>query len=377
MWNTYGDVEVGHRGDGTTGELFYPRSTGWQFLEGMGLWIGGQQRVDGELRPRVMSTYDPFSGESDATWATDVIVEYDDVGEVLKNECSVDGLFHVRQRLYSFDQGPLRSTVLLEVDIGNASSDTMYHVIPALVIDPCIGPRDNPLLSSLNDRHRAMYAADSTLLYMARDHNEDLSGEIAVAMLRTSTRQRAVTAVDGLAFALDQTDEDKYRSLATNAIIVDETPSDVLALMALSSHPTLAPGERLTFYVAVILLKDTERIRIVSGEVITALIEHYRTTCNLLRAKIDLLPTSVREHRQHRTTGDKIAIAPHPVIDSWTITAPYEGVWEVQIINALGQIQYTGTHASHIVRGPALSPGSYSVVLSNGRERYTAALVCR
>lgn len=74
--STKSSIQFGMSNDGRFGVDLYKRA-GWFIVKemgptahmmfGAGIWFGARKRVDGELVPRVMITYDPSSGES---WAT-------------------------------------------------------------------------------------------------------------------------------------------------------------------------------------------------------------------------------------------------------------------------------------------------------------------
>lgn len=410
-WTTLGRVNMVQSNYGicgfdvamNEGGLLYPRTNGWQYLFASGMWLGGWVRIDGELEPRVLGTYDVASGIGCAipgelsngrqvradladkyqlqraiNGSIEVFSSRYHLGDTTRyqgaNRRRIPGLsdLEIREWTYAMDDEAMADIIIRRFEFINTGSDTIFAFVPAWVIDPDVGDPSNSQLAAAGDRHHPLVIDPQTVYYIARDNDDSKTGEIGFVVLASPLESRVNALVDGPAFITVTQHRERYQSMTSGMYFPELGAGEVSALYAMSQIEVFAPGDTLRYTAAFVMMSPAERTqRLASGG--SALTQYYADAATRIRARVADLPTSVDEDP---VSNEALVIAPHPITDHWTIRAPAGMQWQIAIHAIDGQlIHRTVTHADGTADGPELPPGVYHLVASNGEQRLSRVIV--
>ncbi len=403
-WTTLGRVEMLQSNYGmcafepTEGSpgLFYPRTSGWQYLFASGLWLGGNVRVEGdvegELRPRVIPTYILTTGLGSAvpgelrngrSVRPDLADQYQihrriengvevlssryHLGDTTRYQTTTTGFIRglsdleVREWTYTFTDESMADVVVRRHEFINTGVDTIFGFIPSWVLDPDVGDRANPQQASLSDRHRVFTLDQQTVFYTAFDNDESRTGEFGFVVLESPPDSYTQTVDDKLLYQDPRYHNERYEKMSNGMFLSDLGPMDISAIYSMSAEGAFEPGDTLRYTSAFVMMSATDRQQRMANGGINSISEFYANAATRIRSWMVDIPSSIAEVQ---LSQDEIIITPHPVADQWTIRTTSGTPWEISIYNINGVL----IHSMMMMRdgvavGPALPTGVYHVVL--------------
>ncbi|HLP29460.1 MAG TPA: T9SS type A sorting domain-containing protein [Candidatus Didemnitutus sp.] len=404
-WTTLGRVEMLQSNYGMCGfeptegspGLFYPRTSGWQYLFASGLWLGGYVRGYDDLRARVIPTYVLTTGLGSAVPGelrngrlvrpdladqyqihrriengVEVLSSRYHLGDTTRYQTTTKGFIRglsdldVREWTYTFDDENMTDVVVRRHEFINTGVDTIFGFIPSWVLDPDVGDRINPQQASLRDRHRVILLDQQTVFYTAFDNDESRTGEFGFVVLESPPDSYTQTVDDKLFDDDPQEHFSRYEKMSNGKYLSDLGPTDISAIYSMSAEGAFEPGDTLRYTSAFVMMSATDRQQRMASGGINSIRDFYADAATRIRSWMVDLPSSIDEVQPSR---DEIKITPHPVADQWTIRATPGSSWEISIYNINGVlIHRTLSKHDGMAVGPALPTGMYHVVLRCGEK---------
>jgi hypothetical protein len=358
------------------GGCFWPRGSNQQFAFGAGLWIGGQvEDSSGTLHKAVFTTFDPNSGKSAATPLSDLAVSVTGDVEVMTSlftdtvlsayDYPADQLasrypmgLEVRQELTTQRTGPYKDVAILSTSIRNIHpTRTIHGMVVDLMIDPDVGPRDNYVLASREDRMEIVDEPDDLgiVLFSTQPHNGVTYGRFGVALVNTPDHRSAATIIHHPIELDPSTSDERYALIASGAHQVYSGVGDVRAHVASEAY-TLAPGQQLSFHFLLIFSMDEDSIAI---PWMIDVVKNFRTA------------TSVAENAE----SDRLRLYPNPVNADGVVRLLAEHMPQsVELVDAMGRVVRTFEHDCSAIDVKGLPTGMYAVRATDGARCERALL---
>lgn len=283
VWTEKSPIEMVQTNYGITGfdpkklisGTFWPRGSGQQYVFGMGLWVGGNIRIENatEERARVFVTYNPSSGASWGNPTDSAIIEVDGIRETITTKFNDGDLsqyeggvekrkaqgfpigLEFAQTLVAWSEGPFRDVVLLRTHIRSTRSDTIWGMRLAYVLDFDIGHSSDGQFASLNDAVLPILTRpDLRILKFYNDPSDKNApkGMVGVGLIQPPGDPDRVERTFTLILVPI---ENNSRYDAMSSVNVGTEQGDISALVGTGHISRLNPGDTIGVTIALVFVQ--------------------------------------------------------------------------------------------------------------------------